>query len=125
MTTNWTELPVVSSCTDCGACCSYQGAPPDYVALRLSPHFALEPSFEEDAARLEQLPPEALALLEGYLAARRPLPTQPGPADEGLCVWYDEAAGNCRFYEWRPSTCRLFELNSPGCHIYRRMRGIE
>ena len=112
------DLTVVTTCEGCGACCREQGAPPDYVALRLSAHFADDPSFADDLDRLRQLPEPASRLLDEYLAvdpARRPQ----------VCVWFDEAASRCRFYEHRPSTCRVFELNSPGCHIYRRRHGRD
>jgi Fe-S-cluster containining protein len=118
--TDWQELPLISSCAGCGACCSFQGAPPDYVALRLNLHFAADPSFAEDVERLAELPPAAAALLEQYLAEHAQ-----GADAEGMCVWYDTQLHQCRFYEWRPSTCRIFELSGPGCHIYRRLRGIK
>lgn len=105
-------LPIVSTCEGCGACCLEQGAPPDYVALRLNPHFADDRSFAEDVERLRGLPAEAQQSLDAYLASapsRRPV----------VCVWFDGEARRCHFYEHRPSTCRVFELNGPGCHIYR------
>lgn len=111
-------LPIVTSCEDCGACCLEQGAPPDYVALRLNPHFADDPSFADDLDRLRLLPAPASRLLDEYLA------TDPAQRTE-VCVWFDAAAARCRFYEHRPSTCRVFELNSPGCHIYRRRHGRD
>ena len=114
------QLPLLDSCENCGACCSLQGAPPDYVALRLNPHFANDPSFAEDADRLAQLSGEAEELLDRYLrqSAAAEIPT------DGPCVWLGPASLQCRFYEWRPSTCRVFELNSPGCHIYRKLCGV-
>lgn len=112
--------PVLETCDGCGACCLEQGAPPDYVALRLNPHFADDPTFAEDAARLAALPDEARQALDEYLSARE----TPGFSAVGACVWYDPATFRCRFYEHRPSTCRVFERNSPGCHIYRRRHGI-
>jgi uncharacterized protein len=111
-------LEVLTSCEGCGACCREQGAPPDYVALRLNRHFADDPSFAEDAVRLQSLPPEAERLLDEYLSL-------PANARGAVCVWFDEAERRCRFYEHRPSTCRVFELDSPGCHIYRRRQAIE
>lgn len=113
-------LPVIESCEGCGACCFEQGAPPDYVALRMNPEFAADPSFAEDAARLAVIPDAAARLLEQYLeqSARNEIPTN------GICVWYDKASGSCRFYELRPSTCRVFELSSIGCRIYRKRNGL-
>ncbi len=113
--------PRVTSCSGCGACCSMQGAPPDYVALRLHPLFAQDPTFTEDADRLARLPADAQDRLERYLvrSASGEIPT------DGPCVWYDDALEHCAYYDWRPSTCRVFELDGPGCHIYRRLRGIE
>jgi Fe-S-cluster containining protein len=121
MSTVDSSLPVLESCEGCGACCFEQGAPPDYVALSLNPHFSDDPSFAEDADRLRSLPAEARELLDQYLKQ-----AERGDADEhGVCCWYRHDGGGCRFYEWRPSTCRVFELNSPGCHIYRKRQGIE
>jgi Fe-S-cluster containining protein len=114
-------LPVLESCDGCGACCLEQGAPPDYVALRLNPEFAADPSFADDAVRLARLPEEAERLLAGYLQA-----TAAGRlAPNGACVWFDHSSKSCRFYDWRPSTCRVFEINSGGCHIYRRRHGVS
>lgn len=115
------ELPVIESCMGCGACCFEQGAPPDYVALQLNPHFADDPTFADDAVRLANLPVGARAALDDYL--RR---VAAGTTDtSGECVWYDPATTGCRYYDWRPSTCRVFERNSPGCRIYRRRHGID
>jgi uncharacterized protein len=114
------DLPVIENCDGCGACCLEQGAPPDYVALRLNPEFAADPTFAEDAARLQQLPLEAEVLLADYLQA-----TAAGQCESnGVCVWFDHSTKGCRFYDWRPSTCRVFEMNGGGCHIYRRRHGI-
>ncbi|HVJ66984.1 MAG TPA: YkgJ family cysteine cluster protein [Caulifigura sp.] len=113
------QLPVLS-CEGCGACCIEQGAPPDYVALRMSSHLAEDPSFAEDVERLQSLAGEPLQFLDHYFrerAARR-LP------ENGVCVWFDAVKHNCRFYDLRPSTCRVFELDSPGCHLLRRRHGI-
>jgi len=116
-----TDLPVVTSCEGCGACCREQGAPPDYVALRLHPEFAADASFHEDSARLAMLSDEAGRLLEEYLresaAGLRPT--------NGVCCWFEESTQGCRFYDERPSTCRVFEINSPGCHFYRRRHSLE
>jgi Fe-S-cluster containining protein len=113
-------LPVLESCDDCGACCFEQGAPPDYVALRLNPQFALDPSFADDVARLKALPADAARSLDRYLRA---VETDGAPRN-GICVWFDHDTRRCRHYEIRPSTCRVFELNGPGCRIYRRRHGI-
>lgn len=114
-------LPVIESCDGCGACCSVQGAPPDYVALSLNPHFKNAPSFAEDFERFSNLDGEPLRLLEGYLlnSASGAVPT------DGPCVWLDEAGAGCQFYELRPSTCRVFEINSPGCLYYRKLSGVD
>jgi Fe-S-cluster containining protein len=110
-------LPIVTTCDGCGACCMEQGAPPDYIALRVNPHFADDPSFADDVERLRNLPAEASSSLDAYLAIDRALrPT--------VCVWFDADLRQCRHYDHRPSTCRVFELNGPGCHIYRRRHDI-
>ena len=114
-------LPVIESCRGCGACCLEQGAPPDYVALRLNPDFAADPTFADDAARLARLPAEAIESLNKYLERS----ATEHASRNGTCVWYDESTTGCRFYDWRPSTCRVFEMNSPGCRIYRQRHGIE
>jgi Fe-S-cluster containining protein len=111
-------FPIVTTCDGCGACCMEQGAPPDYVALRLNPHFADDPTFADDVERLRNLPVEALTSLDDYLATDPVLrPT--------VCVWFDAEHRRCRHYDHRPSTCRVFELNGPGCHIYRQRQDIR
>jgi Fe-S-cluster containining protein len=115
------DLPVIESCAGCGACCLEQGAPPDYVALRMNPQFADDPTFADDAARLAGLPEAARSLLDDYLRSTADGTT----AKDGPCAWYDALTTSCRFYDWRPSTCRVFEINSPGCRIYRRRHSIE
>lgn len=114
-------LPVIASCSGCGACCRVQGAPPDYVALSLNPDFAHEASFAEDVARLRTLSPPARRPLERYLdlTSRGLLPT------DGPCVWLNESLDRCLYYEERPSTCRVFEMGGPGCFYYRRQAGSE
>lgn len=116
MSSREAQLPVLG-CEKCGACCRVQGAPPDYVALSLNPHFSEDPSFAEDVARINRLEGESLRLLQTYLSE-----TADGlrPTD-GHCVWLDEESMSCRFYELRPSTCRVFEMDSPGCHYYRKL----
>lgn len=110
----------MTSCDGCGVCCHIQGAPPDFIALALNPHFADDPSFAEDVNRREALAGEPLKLLTDYLekSARGEVPT------DGPCVWLDEKLERCRFHELRPSTCRVFEVGSPGCHHYRKLAGI-
>jgi Fe-S-cluster containining protein len=120
LTSETPPLSVLESCDGCGACCFEQGAPPDYVALRLNPHFIHDPSFAEDAARLTALPAEAAQSLDDYLLA---VDTDGTPRN-GVCVWFDHDTRRCRHYDFRPSTCRVFELNGAGCHIYRRRQGI-
>ena len=87
----------------CGACCAEQGAPPDYVALRLSPHLANDPSFADDFARYRSLSGEPLELLEQYFVQR----ADGSRSENGVCVWFDPSNCNCRFYDLRPSTCRV------------------
>src|SRR5262245_14453277 len=69
MSLSSTDLRILS-CEACGACCAEQGAPPDYVALRMSPHLADDPSFAEDLVRYRGLTGEPLRLLEQYFAER-------------------------------------------------------
>ncbi|QDT34701.1 YkgJ family cysteine cluster protein [Thalassoglobus polymorphus] len=115
------NFPIVESCNGCGVCCHVQGAPPDFVALSLNPHFREDPSFAEDVERFDQLSGEPRDLLSAYLkqSAAGEIPT------DGPCVWLDAKKEQCRFYDQRPSTCRVFEVNSPGCHFYRKLSGIE
>lgn len=110
------NLPILESCDGCAACCLLQGAPPDYVALRLNPHFADDPSFAADVQWLANLPDVARRLLDDYLTAS----TAGRIPRDGPCVWLDPDRPGCRFYDFRPSTCRVFERSSPGCHYYRR-----
>jgi len=114
-------LPLIESCESCSACCSVQGAPPDYVALSLNPHFKNDSSFAEDFERFATLDGEPRRLLEKYLleSAAAAIPT------DGPCAWLNESGTSCRFYDLRPSTCRVFGINSPGCLYYREQSGIE
>lgn len=115
---NLSQLPVIESCNDCGACCSVQGAPPDYVALQLNPHFADDPSFADDVIRLRNLPREPAARLQTYLQE-----VEAGVRHkDSPCIWLAECGTRCKYYDWRPSTCRVFEINSPGCHYYRQLQ---
>ena len=114
------QLPI-ESCDDCGVCCRVQGAPPDYVALSLNPHFANDPSFAEDVERLSTLSGEAKTLLDDYLEKS----SHPDFNRNGPCVWLDGKLERCRFHQDRPSTCRVFEVGSPGCLIYRKQFGID
>ncbi|TWT58727.1 Flagellin N-methylase [Thalassoglobus neptunius] len=115
------ELTTISSCEGCGACCRWQGAPPDYVALALNDHFQDDPSFADDFQRFQNLPEKAKELLDTYL-----LKFKENSIDKnGPCVWLDENLEYCLFYDHRPSSCRSLAVGDGGCIVYRKMFGID
>lgn len=103
------QLPIinpVTSCDDCGACCTEIGTPPGYIAVLLTPERWPEDSGDHE--RVAQLPLRARLLLYAYLASYEDR--------EGLpCLWYDTETKKCQFYEHRPSICREFEVGSETC----------
>ena len=92
-----TELPLIGTCDDCGACCLQQGHPP----------------FRGE--EWNRVPPELRAPLYEYLASRE-------ENDFGRpCIWLDLQTRRCRHYEHRPQICRDFERGCAMC-IHVRLR---
>ncbi len=100
------ELPVLDSCDDCGACCRHMIAPP----------FVITPERDEPAEK--GVPPH---LIEAFLPrwhTRLLAPEQP-------CCWFDSASLRCLHYELRPDACRDFSINSPSCRASRIKWGLD
>lgn len=94
------ELPLLTTCDDCGACCRHMIVPP----------FVLSGGRNEAAEK--GVPPQLLAELWPHWQVRLLLPESP-------CLWFDAATARCRHYDLRPDACRNFEINSPSCHASR------
>ena len=76
----------VVSCDGCGACCTDQQVPPDYMGLLLRPDDHL-PEDSDDLARLAALPEAARSVL---VARINEIIECDGDV-EGACVWFDAA----------------------------------
>ena len=76
--------------------------------LLRNPDLADSPELEEDAARLNNLPAEAIEELRAYLQRLLNGETSSDPA----CVWLDRPTNACRYYDHRPSIWREF-FHSP------------
>lgn len=89
------ELAVVTSCEDCGLCCSQQGTPP----MDMEEYNALPDELKWDRA------------------------THGSRYDYGLpCLWYDGDKKQCSNYDHRGLACREFEVGGEVC---LRMRAEE
>jgi len=87
------SLPLIPSCTGCGACCLRMTLPPVMT------------EYPEDATWWRNLPGKLKAEIEAAEQTDRFL--QP-------CIWLDLETRQCRNYEHRPPTCREFV---PGCEV--------
>ena len=72
--------------------------------------------FDEDVARLRNLPHEPLAELKRYLEL---LLAGEWPEDPA-CIWLDRKTMKCRYYEYRPMICREFAIGSEDCLGWRQ-----
>jgi Fe-S-cluster containining protein len=104
-------LPLVTSCDQCGACCTGQAALPLSMVSRYAAVFVVNPLPEALAAELLELVAHFNAI--GW------------PADDTPCIWYDAPTKRCRHYEYRPGICRDLEIGSDACHRWRRQLGLE
>jgi|SRR5579859_1831184 len=105
-------LPVVTSCRDCGACCTEQ------AALPLSWYLAAQPLGDPGA-----IPPELLAELRELLVRFR---GEGFPPDRSPCIWYDAETRRCRHYDHRPAICReVVQVGDEVCRRWRRIKGID
>lgn len=112
------DLPVIESCSGCGACCLEQESPPMYLFWLLSPVRA----DNEDSLRVRALPDELKAELLSY---RDRLVAKQGHPNNKVCLWFDEKTRGCKHYDLRPSICREFERGSSDCHRWREKYGID
>ena len=95
-----------------------QGSPPGYIwLLQLDQASRSSWPDEEDIARVDQIPAEALAVIEDYS-----LKLGSGEVSgEGPCCWFDQQTRKCRWYEHRPQICRDFERGIDACHQWRKL----
>lgn len=118
------NLPIVSNCDNCGACCREQGSPPMYLWYLRKIEEGMndsDPDWSDDHDRVTSLPPEAMRELLEY---RERLLSNP-PSDDGVCIWFDESTLRCRHYEHRPDICRDgLNPGDEGCIAWRRAYGV-
>ena len=107
-------LPVIESCTDCGACCRFVTSPPFRRVF--------DEAGEDAWERLRRERPDLVAEIVATTAARRAA-GQPSYGSE--CLWYDAVGRVCRHYELRPQACRDFAVASTDCHDARRRAGVR
>jgi Fe-S-cluster containining protein len=91
---NRTALPIIESCTGCGACCLDMGIPPFYPA---DPFFATLPTH----------------------LARKIRPLLATPAPKIPCIWLNLETKQCMHYEYRPQICREFVMAGQECRQTR------
>ena len=115
-------LPIIQNCDGCGACCFEQGSPPGYLWL-LQLDAAARSSWpdEEDAARIDEIPADALAVIQDY--ARKLGSGE--VSGEGACCWLDQQTLRCRWYDHRPQICRDFEVGSEACRTWRNEYNVD
>lgn len=107
-------LPVIESCTGCGACCLVVTSPP-FVRV-----------FDEDGEEAwERLRRERPDLLDALLAAERERRAGGLPSFGTPCLWFEPATRRCRHYTYRPRACRAFEVGGPDCRDARRRAAID
>lgn len=115
-------LPIVSDCTNCGACCMHMRTPPHVVLWEdgcPKVHVNGMVSDADDFALLMAAPQEARDVM--YRQASAKLSEVP---DDAPCSWFDQATRQCRFHEFRPGICRDFVVGSPDCLQWRKIRGV-
>lgn len=113
------NLPIIESCTGCGACCLEQESPPGYAyILQTGESFTCD----EDLKRFRSLPESAIAELKAYVKYLEEHGEHP---NRGICIWLDEKSRQCRYYEHRPEICReVVERNDESCLGWRAQFGI-
>lgn len=114
------ELPVINSCSGCGACCLEQESPPGYVGY-LTGAFPFDAE-DEDSVRVANLPPELKRELREYIAEYTRTNKHPRG---GICIWWDSQTHGCKHYEQRPQICRDFEMGTPECRDWREQYGVK
>jgi len=85
------ELPIIESCDDCGACCEHMRFPPFIKGERIE-----------------------LELIDD-LAKELDLSILLGDVEDRPCVWLHPDTKRCINYEHRPHVCRDFDLGGPDC----------
>ena len=116
------SLPILESCSGCGACCLEQESPPMYIAYLAGGAPADAPDSFGDAERVNSLPDHLRLELLAYIEHLRSGKSHPR---DGCCIWFDEKTRGCRNYEWRPQICRDFERGTEECRNWRNVYGVD
>lgn len=113
-----TQLPIISDCSNCGACCRSQGSPPMYAWYIACP---ADDDDCDDAVRARSLPEPLRHELEEYIKSRNGATFD----DDGPCLWLDPETNRCKHYEIRPDICRNFEVGGEDCLNWREEFAIN
>lgn len=112
------QLPTVTNCNSCGACCTGQAALPIHMAghpkscFRDTPMPSVNPLPE--GLRQELLAQTDVFLRDGF------------PPDGSPCIWYDAETKRCRHYDHRPVLCRdEVQPGDESCLRWRKEKGID
>lgn len=115
-----TDLPIIQSCDNCGACCRNQPCPPGFHHIHTG---CTDLAWAEDVEIIAAAPAEVRESLRQWFAERERLDDWK-VIDGQPCCWLTED-GRCRHYEHRPTLCREMEVGSEGCRVSREMHGID
>lgn len=96
------DLPIIESCDDCGACCLQTPIPP----------------FEPGEEAVKNVPETFLTAVRERIQQGQQFEVQP-------CVWFDSVSRRCLHYDFRPDNCRKFEIGSDLCRISRWDAGLD
>jgi Fe-S-cluster containining protein len=107
------ELPVISSCEGCGACCRVVTLPPFRRVFG-----------EEGEEAWERLKWDRPDLRAEFLTVERARKANGEPSFGSACLWLDVESGRCLHYDLRPRACREFALGGVDCVDARRRAGV-
>lgn len=121
-----TQLPLVTNCDDCGACCTHIGTPPAFFSAYASPkHDGVFLTDQDDWQYWQAMPESLRQEMRDFYASQDHLDVTECRSESGLpCLWYDAATRRCRHYEYRPQVCREYEVGEESCLEHRRRCGI-
>jgi uncharacterized protein len=109
------NLPVISNCNSCGACCMEQaGLPASWFVGLTGP---LGPT-----ASGKPLPGDLRRELKGTVKRWF---AEGFPKEGDPCIWFDLENKKCRHYEYHPELCRDGVIvGDVACRAWRREKGI-
>jgi Fe-S-cluster containining protein len=108
------DLPVIASCTACGACCMVVTAPPFRRVF--------DGEGEEAWERLRRERPD---LVDEIVTDARARSLAGIPSYGAPCLWFEPETRTCRHYDHRPRACRDFAIGATDCRDARRRAGVE